>query len=198
MQKFYTDKPKIFECSISVSDGVALNETKTRLLLEFPNKRNLLFHGKINENGKCEILVPALKDIAECEGNAVLEVIAEETYFEPWNDKFKLETNKKVVVEVTDKEDRELILAEDAKPQIAVVIKEEVVKPEQKKVEENRNYLKFKTYLKENNIRITSVIKNKKKFLTLLREYKLNTKASKEEVILIVEEIQREVKLLKS
>jgi len=204
MQKFFTDKAKIFECTISV-DGANIDETKTRLLLEFPNNKNLLFHGKMNKYGKCEFFIPALKEIDECEGKAILEVIAEQSYFESWKDDFKLETNKKVVVEVVDREEREFILDETLKPSIQVQIKEDVnevqnLKPEPKKdiVNENQIYLKFKTYLNENNIRINSIIKNRETFFTLLREYKKVENVNNNEITSIVEELQREIRILNS
>lgn len=188
MQKFFTDKSKLFECNIMV-DGANLNETKARLILEFPNKRNLLFHGKIDKSGKCQIVVPALKEMEECEGNALLEVIAEKTHFESWQDKFKLETNKKVQVEVYEEPEKEVI-TEEVKAQVEVVVEiEEEISP---------NYKKFKDYITENKINLDTTIKSKKAFFGLLREYKTETNATKEEIISVVEDLQKEIKLLKS
>lgn len=187
MQKFFTDKSKLFECNISVDgDGATVNETKARLVLEFPNNRNLLFHGTINEYGKCEVLVPALKELNESEGNVILEVIADETYFESWNDSFKLEANKKITVEVVEKE--KPVLLEEKKTKVAVTINES--KPEQVKETVNPIYVKFKDYVNEHNIDM-KLIKKKTMFMTLLKEYKSDTNASKDDIVTIVEELQK-------
>jgi len=198
MQKFYTDKTKIFECNISV-DGTSLKETKTRLLLQFPNNKNLLFHGKINESGKCEIVVPALKHIDECEGEAILEVIAESTYFESWRDKFELKTDKRVMVEVVESE-KEIIQETITEPRVAVVIKEDVEEPKAKKQTAviSEEYKNFKNYLRENEVNFNKIIKNKKEFVSLMYGYKKDTYSTKEEIAIIVENIKEEARLLKS
>lgn len=181
MQKFFTDKSKLFECNISV-DGAKVSETKARLVLEFENNRNLLFHGKINSSGKCEILVPALKELNESKGKATLEVIAEQTFFESWNDKFELVQDKSVVVEVFDNE-KEMIV-EDSKPHVAVMITEDEVK-------EDPIITKFGDYVNENNVNLKLVTKSKDRLLKLLREYKSFNNASSEDIMTIVEELQK-------
>ena len=187
MQKFFTDKTKLFECNIAI-DGANLNETKARLILEFPNKRNLLFYGDINRNtGKCEVLIPALKEMDECEGNVLLEVIADSTYFESWSDKFKLQQNKKVVVEIYDSE-KDIINEQNIKPVIEI-LNEDII-------EEDNTYDNFKEYVVENNINIKSIKKNKKSFFKLLKEYKEMVNITTDDVVKIVEGIQKESKIL--
>lgn len=199
MQKFYTDKPKLFECNVAV-DGAALNETKVRLVLEFSDNKNLLFHGKLNERGKCEILIPALKGIEETEGNAILEVIAESTYFESWKDSFQVEKEKKVTVEVYS-DDKEVI-KEDKTPKVTVVeteIKKEVAPQPKPTHSMSPAFKKFKNYLREHDeINFNKVVKNKKEFIALLAEYKKATNATKNDISMIVEGIQEEARLLKS
>lgn len=186
MQKFFTDKPKLFECNIAI-DGANINETKARLVLEFPNKRNLLFYGDINKNGKCEVLIPALKEMAECEGTVLLEVIAESTYFESWKDSFKLEQNKKVVVEVTSSE-KEVIKEEKIKPIISVISEsfEEEVKDD--------TFENFKKYIIENKININTIIKDKTKFFDLLREYKEYGDIDNDNIVSIVSTLKENKK----
>jgi hypothetical protein len=123
MQKFYRDKSKLFECNISV-DGANINETKARLVLELPNDRNLLFYGKIKENGKCEIKIPALKEFEESNGTVILEIIADSTYFESWRDTFELETNKKVTVEMIEKNDN-IIVEKKIVPHVQIISQKE-------------------------------------------------------------------------
>jgi len=183
MQKIFKDKSKLFECNISV-DGADINETKARLILEFPNKRNLLFYGNIHSSGKCKVVIPALKEMEECEGTVLLEVIAESTHFESWRDKFQLETNKKVQVEMVEN-DKELI-AETTKPKVAVMV--ETVE------EVNPNYIRFNKYINENNININSKLKDKNEFFSLLHDYKKKTNSSKEEIMFVVEELKKVAK----
>lgn len=100
MYTFYTDKQEVFECKLDL-EGAKLTDSRARLVLESSNY-NLLFYGKIDENGKCRIPVKKLKSLlAETDsGKVKLEVIAEDTYFEPWSDTYNVKTNKKVTVEV--------------------------------------------------------------------------------------------------
>lgn len=183
MQKFYTDKPKLFECNISV-DGAKISETKARLILEFPNNRNLLFYGKIDGSGKCEVNVPALKELNECEGTVLLEIIAESTHFESWRDNFKLEANKKVQVEVISPKEN-IIVEAKATPRIEILT-ESVEEINNKKV-----MGVFNKYIDENNLNINSVIKDKTKFFNMLYEYKANTNATKEDIKIILENLKK-------
>lgn len=103
MYTFYTDKQEVFECKLDLQ-GAKLTDSKARLVLE-SNNYNLLFYGQIDENGKCQIPVKKLKSLlSEIDtGKVRLEVIAEDTFFEPWNDTYNVKTNKKVTVEVVTK-----------------------------------------------------------------------------------------------
>lgn len=188
MQKFYRDKSKIFECNVSV-DGAKIADTKARLVLEFENKRSLLFHGQIQPDGKCEITVPPLKEMDEGEGVAKLEIIAESTFFESWKDKFTLATNKKVTVEMVE-DDRKVI---DDKPQVKVVTKtkeEPILEDVKNSPELNDDKLNdFKQFAKKNKININEAIKTKEKYLDLLIKYKKDKGLKKEEVMKIHDEI---------
>jgi len=100
MYTLYTDKIENFKCSIDV-EGASLSETDVRLVLQ-SDKLNLLYEGTIDANGTCNIPIDKLKNILKegTEGTMRLEVIAEDTFFSPWEDSFTVETNKKVTVEV--------------------------------------------------------------------------------------------------
>ena len=56
----------------------------------------------ISKSGKCEIPIKKLKGLIDEDttGNIRLEVIAEDTFFTPWESDFEVETSKKVTVEV--------------------------------------------------------------------------------------------------
>ena len=99
MYKLFTDKAELFECSISLQ-GASLKKSKARLVVETQDY-SLLFNGSINSNGKCEIPIRKLKGLIDedTSGNIRLEVIAEDTFFTPWESDFEVETSKKVTVE---------------------------------------------------------------------------------------------------
>ena len=100
MYTLYTDKNENFQCAIDV-EGANLSDTQARLVLE-SDKVNLLYEGTIDSNGTCTIPINKLKNLlAEgTKGNMKLEVIAEDTFFSPWEDEFIVDTNKRVTVEV--------------------------------------------------------------------------------------------------
>ena len=100
MYKLFTDKTELFECSISLQ-GASLNKSKARLVVETP-EYSLLFNGTISKSGKCEIPIRKLKGLIDenTSGNIRLEVIAEDTFFTPWESDFEVDASKKVTVEV--------------------------------------------------------------------------------------------------
>jgi hypothetical protein len=100
MYKLFTDKTELFECSISL-EGASLNKSKARLVIETP-EYSLLFNGTISKSGKCEIPIRKLKGLIDenTSGNIRLEVIAEDTFFTPWESDFEVDVSKKVTVEV--------------------------------------------------------------------------------------------------
>ena len=80
-------------------------------LLDFIASKNLSIEeqelvidleSEVEEFNKCEIPIRKLKGLIDesSKGNIRLEVIAEDTYFTPWESKFKVEQSKKVTVEV--------------------------------------------------------------------------------------------------
>ena len=101
--KLYTDKSEVFECNVSLQ-GASIKESKLRAILKIDDK-NLMVEGKINSNGKGEILFPKLKNISEDGdvGTMELEVIAEDAYFQPYEETFSVVTSKKATVEVLSK-----------------------------------------------------------------------------------------------
>ena len=100
MYKLFTDKAELFECSISLQ-GASLKESRARLVVETPDY-SILLNGNISKSGKCEIPIKKLKGLIDEDttGNIRLEVIAEDTFFTPWESDFEVETSKKVTVEV--------------------------------------------------------------------------------------------------
>lgn len=133
--KLYTDKNEIFECNISITGGT-LNSTKVRMILNFDDKfdNSIVCYGNILENKKCKITLPPLKNIISKTGNAVLEVISDNTYFESWNSKFNIEKSKDVVVESVTIGSKE---STNTKVEINIESKKEKVKEPIKEVKKN-------------------------------------------------------------
>ena len=100
MYKLFTDKSELFECDIKLQ-GASLKKSKVRLVVE-TSDYSLMFNGSISKGGKCEIPIRKLKGLIDEDttGNIRLEVIAEDTFFTPWESDFEVETSKKVTVEV--------------------------------------------------------------------------------------------------
>jgi len=149
MLKLYTDKKELFECNVAL-EGVNIKDSKIRAILKFDDK-NLMIEGQIKSGGKGEIIFPKLKGLTE-EGNKgkmELEVIAEDAYFQPYEEDFEVSVSKKVTVEVLNKEEQ--------KPKIVV----ERVTPE----------TELMKMLKENGITKKMLVKNKSRFTPVLHNY---------------------------
>ena len=95
--KFYTDRNETFECKISVKNA-SLKNSIARLIIE-TDECNLIFNGKISDN-KCIIPVKKLKGLLEenTTGKAKLELILEDTYFNPWTSDCIIEQYSKIEI----------------------------------------------------------------------------------------------------
>jgi hypothetical protein len=124
MYTLYTDKTEDFKCNIGV-EGATINNTKARLVLESKDM-NLLFEGSIDSSGNCIIPIKKLKHILPegIEGMMKLEVIADDTYFSPWEDSFQVKVNKKVTVEVANDSRKQNIKENKINIQVTGVQKE--------------------------------------------------------------------------
>ena len=100
MYKLYTDKTEIFECNIGIS-GASLDSSIVRLIIESDNV-NLLYKGTIGSQGDCKVPIKKLSGLLgeNVTGTLKLEVIADDTYFTPWESEFVVEASKQVRVEV--------------------------------------------------------------------------------------------------
>ena len=147
--KLYTDKSEVFECNVSL-EGASIKDSKLRAILKFDDK-NLMVEGKIKSNGKGVIIFPKLKKISEEGevGKMELEVIAEDAYFQPYKETFKVATSKKATVEV--------ISRKPSKPKIVV----ERITPE----------TELLNMFKENGVTKKILIKNKSRFSKVLHNY---------------------------
>ena len=167
MYKLFTDKTELFECNISLQ-GASLKKSKARLVVETQDY-SLLFNGSINSNGKCEITIRKLKGLIdeETSGNSRLEVLAEDTFFTPWQSDFEVETSRKVTIEVKNQTTQKPILEAKA-----------TVKPQQVTISEKKHVVNlFKLLIKEDiNIDNISYKRNKLNNIvaTYLKEHTVN------------------------
>ena len=169
MYKLFTDKSELFECDIKLQ-GASLKKSKARLVVETPDY-SLMFNGSISKGGKCEIPIRKLKGLIDEDttGNIRLEVIAEDTFFTPWESDFEVETSKKVTVEVKSQTIKKPIV--EAKVKIINSEQEHVINLLKLLINENINiknisYKRNKlnnivaTYLKENTVKDTEKVIN--------------------------------------
>ena len=168
MYKLFTDKSELFECDIKLQ-GASLKKSKARLVVETQDY-SLMFNGSISKGGKCEIPIRKLKGLIDEDttGNIRLEVIAEDTFFTPWESDFEVETSKKVTVEVKSQSQSKKPIVEatvkitTSEQQhvinlLKLLIKEDI---NIKNISYRRNKLNniVATYLKENTIKNTEKI----------------------------------------
>ena len=162
MYKLFTDKAEIFECDIKV-EGSSLNKSDARLVIETKDY-SLLFKGNISNNGKCRIPIKKLKGLIDesSKGTIKLEVIAEDTYFTPWETNFQVQASKKVTVEVKSQESNNIIT--ENKVEVANV-KNQVLDSEKRHV---INILKL---LVKENINIDNISYKKNKVNKVIATY---------------------------
>ena len=167
MYKLFTDKSELFECDIKLQ-GASLKKSKARLVVETQDY-SLMFNGSISNGGKCEIPIRKLKGLIDEDttGNIRLEVIAEDTFFTPWETDFEVETSKKVTVEVKTQTTKKPII--EATVKVTNSEQQHVINLLKLLVNENINiknisYKRNKlnnivaTYLKENTVKDTNKI----------------------------------------
>jgi hypothetical protein len=166
MYKLYTDKQEIFECDIQL-EGASVNQSQARLVIETEDLA-LLFKGTINSQGKCRIPVKKLKGLLneDTKGNIKLEVIAEDTYFTPWESTFSVDASKKVTVEV--KSQQEDVIVEETKPTVVV---ENVKEEEEITLTEQDHVVNLMKLFVENNINLDNIAIKRNKLNNIVATY---------------------------
>ena len=116
--KLYTDKIENFEAKIKL-EGASLKKSKVRLVVESQDF-SLMFNGTISKSGTVKVPVKRLKGLLDenTKGKIRLEVIAEDTYFTPWESTFLVEAAKKLTVEI--KSQHKDSINESSKPQPSI------------------------------------------------------------------------------
>tara|TARA_B100001094_G_C18111693_1_gene761559 strand:- start:533 stop:1126 length:594 start_codon:yes stop_codon:yes gene_type:complete len=181
----YSDRKENFSCDIAL-EGAKLNESFARIILETKDV-NYVFNGTISDGGKCEIPIRALKGLMSVRdtGNMVLEVIADDTYFRPWESNFIVDAHTKLEVKINEQ-------AQPSKPKIQVsvntkkdIIKEE--KPKKKKISISESVDTMCGILQKNKINKNNFNKNKKQTQKLFTEYfesnKISNKKEKNKIL---------------
>jgi len=150
--KLYIDKKENFECQLRL-EGASLKDAKSRMIVE-SNNFNLMFDGTIDNSGKCIVPISRLKGLLRegTKGTMKLEVIAEDTYFQPWESKFTVDTKQKLTVEIkeqTSNKQPRMIVTEIKKDPVGNLVK----------------------LFKQNNITAKEIIKRKEKLIPIIKEY---------------------------
>ena len=176
MYTLYTDKQELFECSISL-EGASVKNSQARLIVESDNL-NLLFKGTIDSNGKCTVPIKKLKNLLEesTKGKIRLEVIADDTYFTPWESDFEVETARKVTVEVKTQTNKNTI----AEVKTGVIVKD---------IKVGDHIQNLSKMLVKENINVHNITSNKVKLNNVIASYLKINKISNSEKSRIIEGI---------
>jgi TusA-related sulfurtransferase len=176
MYTLYTDKQELFECSISL-EGASVKNSKVRLVVEADNL-NLLFNGTIDSSGKCTVPIRKLKNLLEesTKGKIKLEVIADDTYFTPWESDFEVETARKVTVEIKSQTNKNTLT--ENKTGVTV-----------KNIKVGDHIQNLSKMLVKENINVNNMSKNKDKLNNIIASYLKTNKISDGEKGRIIEGI---------
>ena len=160
--KLYTDKQETFECKIHL-EGASLNQAKSRIIVESDNM-NLVFDGTIDKDGNCKVPIKKLRGYLKenDKGTIKLEVIAEDTYFLPWESDFEVDTSKKIKVEVKEQSKP---LVKSSKPKMVVKEVKHPFDPVEKMVD----------ILHNQGVGLSTIYEEKKKMIPILKEYSIKS-----------------------
>jgi hypothetical protein len=166
MYKLFTDKVEIFECDINLT-GASYNNTKARLVIETADF-SLMFNGTVGSKGKCTVPIKKLKGLIDesIRGNIRLEVIAEDTYFIPWESDFEVEQSKKVTVEVKSQSTKPRL--QESKGPIVNVSR---VKNNTISLSEKQHIMNILKLLIKENINIENLTIKRNKLNNIIAEY---------------------------
>ena len=160
--KLYTDKQEIFECQIHL-EGASLTQATSRIIVETQDLK-LMFEGTIDKDGNCKVPIKKLRGLVseDTKGTMKLEVIAEDTYFMPWESDFEVDTAKKIKVEVKEQSKP---LVKSSKPQMVVKEVKHPFDPVDKVV----------NVLHKQGIGVSTIYESKKQMIPMLKKYSTKT-----------------------
>jgi len=160
--KLFTDKQEIFECKITL-EGASLTQATSRMIVETPDLK-LMFEGTIDKDGNCKVPIKKLRGLLgeETNGTMKLEVIAEDTYFLPWESDFEVDTAKKIKVEVKQQSKP---LVKSSKPKMVVREVKHPFDPVEKVV----------NILHKQGVGVSTIYESKKTMIPMLKKYSTKT-----------------------
>ena len=160
--KLYTDKQEIFECKITL-EGASLTQATARIIVETQDLK-LMFEGTIDKDGNCKVPIKKLRGLVgeDIKGTMKLEVIAEDTYFMPWESDFEVDTAKKIKVEIKEQSKP---LVKSSKPKMVVKEVNHPFDPVDKVV----------NILHKQGIDLTTIYESKKQMIPMLKKYSTKT-----------------------
>tara|TARA_R110002074_G_scaffold185022_2_gene350387 strand:+ start:541 stop:1092 length:552 start_codon:yes stop_codon:yes gene_type:complete len=160
--KLYTDKQEIFECQIHL-EGASLTKANSRIIVETPDLK-IMFEGTIDKDGNCKVPIRKLRGLVNenDKGTIRLEVIAEDTYFLPWESDFEVDTAKKIKVEVKQQSKP---VVKSSKPKMVVKEVKHPFDPVEKVV----------NILHKQGVGVSTIYESKKTMIPMLKKY--STKA---------------------
>ena len=160
--KLYTDKQEIFECNIFL-EGASLTQATSRIIVETQDLK-LMFEGTIDKDGNCKVPIKKLRGLVneDTKGTMKLEVIAEDTYFNPWESDFEVDTAKKIKVEVKQQSKP---LVKSSKPKMVVKEVKHPFDPVDKVV----------NALHKKGVGVSTIYESKKEMIPMLKEYSTKT-----------------------
>ena len=167
--KLYTDKQEIFECKIHL-EGASLTKANSRIIVETKDLK-IMFEGTIDKDGNCKVPIKKLRGLVSenDKGTMKLEVIAEDTYFNPWESEFEVGTAKKIKVEVKQQGGKPTSKKSNYgnyhKPRMIV----QEVKHPFDPVEKVANVLH------KQGVGISTIYESKKEMIPMLKEYSTKT-----------------------
>ena len=168
--KLYTDKKEIFECNIYL-EGASLTKAISRIIVETQDLK-LMFEGTIDKDGNCKVPIKKLNGLLKENDNGTmkLEVIAEDTYFNPWESDFEVDTAKKIKVEVRQQGGRRS--AEHS--EYGNYHKPRMIVQEVKKSQQSINPVdKVVNVLHKKGVGVSTIYESKKKMIPILKEYSI-------------------------
>ena len=176
--KLYTDKKEVFECKIFL-EGASLKKATSRIVVE-TEYLNLMFEGTIDKDGICKVPIKKLKGLLDesDKGKIKLEVIAEDTYFSPWESDFIVDTAKRIKVEIKEQNTPTI---KKTKPKMIIKEVKHPFNPVDKVV----------NVLSKRGVGVTTIYEGKKTMIPLLKEYSVKTGYKKGVKNFIKEVIQK-------
>ena len=176
--KLYTDKQETFECKIHL-EGASLTKANSRIIVETPDLK-IMFEGTIDKDGNCKVPIKKLRGLVgeNTKGTMKLEVIAEDTYFLPWESDFEVDTAKKIKVEVKQQSKP---LVKSSKPKMIVKEVKHPFNPVEKVV----------NILHKQGVGVSTIYESKKTMIPMLKKYSTKTGYKKGAKNFIKEVIQK-------